>query len=237
MASTNALVDDDAGLTRSARRPPLYGEDSARERATPGLSSRTDVQRPDHAPPDTVILAAARGDRAAAETLLATLLPRMRNLIRYIVRRDHDVDDITQEAVIALLKGLATYRGHGAFVAWADRVVVRATFAVLRKRRQEPHLVLLEPHTLPAAWAPAGDDYLLRRRAVAALDNLPVDQRLAFVLHHVLEMSVPEVAEELGIPFETVRSRLRLARARLRELGWSATEGLAAAAAAREGTA
>jgi RNA polymerase sigma-70 factor (ECF subfamily) len=57
-----------------------------------------------------------------------------------------------------------------------------------------------------------------------ALDTLPFEQRHALVLHHVLEMSVPEVAEEMRAPIETVRSRLRLGRVRLRELLSPSTE-------------
>jgi RNA polymerase sigma-70 factor (ECF subfamily) len=51
---------------------------------------------------------------------------------------------------------------------------------------------------------------------VQMLDDLPQEQRYVLVLHHALDMTVPEMAEELGIPIETVRSRLRLAKARLR---------------------
>jgi RNA polymerase sigma-70 factor (ECF subfamily) len=67
------------------------------------------------------------------------------------------------------------------------------------------------------------DEYADRRRAVAILDALPPEQRHAVVMHHVLGMSVPEIARELGIPAETVRSRLRLARTRLRDLGMNVT--------------
>src|SRR6185295_18994630 len=74
-----------------------------------------------------------------------------------------------------------------------------------------------------------GDEYLLRRWAVSVLDELPLPQRHAVVLHHLLDMTVPEICEELGIPRETVRSRLRLARTRLRargvQLGYGSFEG------------
>jgi RNA polymerase sigma-70 factor, ECF subfamily len=55
---------------------------------------------------------------------------------------------------------------------------------------------------------------------VAALDRLPEPQRHAMVLHHVLEMNVREIGLELGVSPETVRSRLRLARAKLRASGF-----------------
>jgi RNA polymerase sigma-70 factor (ECF subfamily) len=56
---------------------------------------------------------------------------------------------------------------------------------------------------------------------VRLLDRLPLEQRHALVLHHVLEMTVSEIAKELDTPVETVRSRLRLARNKLREFGFA----------------
>src|SRR3569623_2115614 len=130
--------------------------------------------------------AAASGDRAAAEVLCRELLPRVRNLVRYLVRGDSHVDDIAQEALIAVLRGLGTYRGDGKFESWVDRIVARRTFALLRE-------------------------------LAAALDKLPADQRESLVLHFAVGMTVPEIAEAVAAPFETVRSRLRLGKAALRE--------------------
>lgn len=71
---------------------------------------------------------------------------------------------------------------------------------------------------LHAVRSPDGppDEYVARRRAVRMLDTLSDEQRRAVVLHHVVGLSVPEVAEELSIPFETARSRLRLGMGKLR---------------------
>src|ERR1043165_10300392 len=80
---------------------------------------------------------AAPGDRAAAQSLCRELLPRVRNLVRYLVRGDARVDDVAQEALIAVLKGLTTYRGEGKFESWVDRTVARSTFATLRRLRAE----------------------------------------------------------------------------------------------------
>ncbi|MEM9490180.1 MAG: sigma factor, partial [Myxococcota bacterium] len=71
------------------------------------------------------VAAAAAGDRQAMQAVLTELLPRARNLIRYLVRGDQEVDDIAQEALIALVRGIATYRGEGKLTSWADRVVAR----------------------------------------------------------------------------------------------------------------
>ncbi len=167
------------------------------------------------------IRAAIEGRRDAAQSLLMELLPRVRNLVRYSVRRDSEVDDITQEALVAILRGLPSYRGEGAFASWADRVVVRVTFAASKRARAERwHLGTeedMELASLPSEEA-LPDDFLLRRQMVKLLEQLSPDQRRALLLHHVMGMSVPEMAEELEVPFETVRSRLRMGRAHLRQL-------------------
>lgn len=148
------------------------------------------------------------------------LLPRVRNLVRYLVRGDTDVEDISQEALIALLHGLPTYRGDGLLSSWADRVVARTTFAWVRRKRDIRASRIDAPTELvavPSEDAPL-DEYLHRQYVVMLLDRLPAEQRNALVLHHVLEMSVPEIAAELGVPLETVRSRLRLGRAAIRAM-------------------
>lgn len=167
------------------------------------------------------IRAAMEGQRDATESLLAELLPRVRTLVRYSVQGESEVDDITQEALVAILRGLPTYRGEGAFVSWADRVVVRVMFAALKRARAERCQVDAET-TEELAEEPAEgaspEDCLFRRQLEKLLEQLSDEQRRALLLHHVMGMSVPEMAEELEVPFETVRSRLRMGRAHLREI-------------------
>lgn len=169
---------------------------------------------------DPRVTAAAAGDRRAAHDLLTELLPRIRNLIRYLIRRDQDVDDIAQEALIALARGFGTYRGEGKLTSWVDRVVVRVTFNHLKRARKHtdartdlgPDLSLVPNSDEPP------DRYAARRQRVAMLDRLPDDQRQALVLHFVLGMTVPEIGRELSVPDETVRSRLRLGKKKMRAL-------------------
>ncbi len=165
---------------------------------------------------DPRIAAAAGGDRGAAQSLCCELLPRVRNLVRYLVRGDARVDDVAQEALIAVLRGLATYRGDGRFEAWVDRVVARSTFATLRRLRAETQPGaedVAERERDPIESSP----YEERRELAAALDRLPHDQRQALILHFSVGMTVSEISQAVAAPFETVRSRLRLAKAALRD--------------------
>lgn len=120
---------------------------------------------------------------------------------------------------MTILRGLRTYRGDGAFRSWSDRVVARCVFAA-RKRGSAEVATDLEPgapnELSRSSETPTGDAYCERREMAAHLDTLPEAQRSALVLHYVLGLTVPEVADELGVPAETVRSRLRLGKGQLR---------------------
>lgn len=168
---------------------------------------------------DPTVAAAAAGDRGAAEALCRSLLPRVRNLVRYLLRGDARVDDVAQEALIAVLRGLSSFRGAGAFESWVDRVVARTTFSVIRRIRAETPLGVtpVDGDARVVDRATFGEGYALRRELAEALDRLPHEQRDALVLHFALEMTVPEIAEVAAAPIETVRSRLRLGKAALRE--------------------
>jgi RNA polymerase sigma-70 factor (ECF subfamily) len=169
--------------------------------------------------PDPRVAQAAAGDRAAAHALLIEMLPRVRNLVRYLLWGDADVDDVAQLVLIELLRSFHTYRGEGALSSWADRITTRVALRHVRKRRNDERQ---RNSIAPELYAVGlddnqADDYTLRRQAVRCLDDLPDDQRQVLVLHHVVGLSVPELAAELEIPFETARSRLRLGMHKLRD--------------------
>lgn len=172
--------------------------------------------------------AAARGDRAAAERLARALLPRVRNLVRYLVRGDDEVDDIAQMALIDVLQGVGTFRGDAPVERWADRIVARATFRQLKRSRVRLARETLETEPRdPAAPTDAEQRYLSRRAAARVLDRLPEAQRVAVVLHHAAGFSVPEIADMEGVSPDTIKSRIRLGVGKLR-----ATVGPEAAAEA-----
>jgi RNA polymerase sigma-70 factor (ECF subfamily) len=165
-----------------------------------------------------LVESAARGDRRAAEQLLRALLPRVRNLVRYFVRGDAEVDDLAQESLVTILRSLGSFRGEGNVTSWADRIVVRTVFSHLRRTRKSRKVqVEYTPDVMPVSPNESAQRFLSRREAMRALDALPDEQRDVLVMHHVLGMSAREISEELDAPFETVRSRLRLGMARLRD--------------------
>lgn len=167
--------------------------------------------------PDPRVALAAQGDRQAAQALLSELLPRVRNLVRYLMWSDADADDVVQVVLVELLKSFGSYRGEGSLTAFTDRITVRVALHHVRKRRTEKARISpLSPELHLVNQSEGPDDYTLRRQTARYLDQLPEEQRQAVVLHHVIGQSVPELAETLEVPFETARSRLRLGMEKLR---------------------
>lgn len=150
---------------------------------------------------------AQHGDRRAREALGAHLLKRMRRIARGRCR-SVDVDDAAQVAVCEVLRSLSNFRAEGPFDAWADRIGRRHIARHAARARREPPIGERE-----ASHFPTPEHHLDARRLCA---GLPSVQAESFVLHHGSGWSVPELALELGVSVETVRSRLRLARRRLR---------------------
>lgn len=169
----------------------------------------------------------ATGDPEAAGTLVRRLLPRTRNLVRYLTRGDSEVEDLTHNALLEVLAATKGFAGRAPLEGWSDRIVVRSVKRRLQARSREE--TRRREHGV-ALRALRGDDaptvgYAARRDLARALDELSLPQREALVMRHSLGMSVKEVAAETGVSFDTAKSRLRLGMNKLRELMGVGGEG------------
>ena len=167
--------------------------------------------------------AATGGHRGALDTLLRRHHDRIHALCRRITGNDADALDATQEALIAIVRGLPRFDGRAAFSTWAYRIATNACLDELRRRRRRPEPVLADLDR-DAGWADTGPDLdgAVADRLVidAALAQLPADFRAAVVLRDLCRLDYAEIAEVLDIPPGTVRSRIARGRAVLaRHLG------------------
>lgn len=167
--------------------------------------------------------AAGSGDRAALEALLARHVDRVHAVCRRICGPD-DALDATQDALIAITRSIAYFDGRSAFTTWMHRVATNAALDELRRRKRRPDPVAPDANSRVAVArsSRSGDP----ERAVdridldAALAKIPEEFRIAVVLRDVADLDYAEIAESLGIPIGTVRSRIARGRAALaRELG------------------
>jgi RNA polymerase sigma-70 factor, ECF subfamily len=139
---------------------------------------------------------------------------------RRLAGNDADARDATQEALIAIVRGLPRFDGRSAFTTWAHRVATNACLDELRRRGRRP-VPGFDP-TLAEAGGVVRDDApglatgsADRLDIDAALRELPEEFRAPVVLRDQLGMDYAEIAQVLDIPPGTVRSRIARGRAAL----------------------
>ncbi|MDP8988165.1 MAG: sigma-70 family RNA polymerase sigma factor [Actinomycetota bacterium] len=130
-----------------------------------------------------------------------------------------DAQDLVQEVLLRVRRGLAAYR-PGSMEGWLSRITTNAFLDEVRRRRRHPTESLPgEPGPALASPDAAGDlaASALPEDLQAALRALPEDFRVAVVLCDVVGLPYAEIAEHLGVPVGTVRSRIHRGRRALRE--------------------
>ncbi len=179
---------------------------------------RTDLRRLGD---EQLVELAAAGDGPALEELLGRHRGRLHAVCRRVCHDPDEAEDALQDALVAITRGLPGFRGGSSFSTWASRIATNRCLDELRRRSRRPEPV--EPHAerlVRAAPEAAAPDTTAVRSAdrdllIEALARLPEDQRDVVVLRDVLDLDYSGIAEELGVPIGTVRSRLARGRARL----------------------
>jgi RNA polymerase sigma-70 factor (ECF subfamily) len=160
---------------------------------------------------------AAGGDRRALELLLTRHADRIHAVCRRVVTHREDALDATQEAMIAVARGITRFDGRAAFTTWLYRVATNAALDEIRRRGRRPRPAddLLADHVAPG---PTTEERVGARIDIdAALGTLPDEFRVAVVLRDLCDLDYAEIAEVLGVPPGTVRSRIARGRAELAE--------------------
>lgn len=170
-----------------------------------------------------VAQAAASGDADAAATLVLQLGGGMLRVIRKVFGAGYaDIDDVAQEATLALLSALTTFRGESSVSHFANRVTLLTALGARRKtralmRKAEEDAKPLDDVATSAA-SPHEEMLSLRRRQLVRelLDELSEPVAEAMALHFMLGHSVDEIADDLEVSPHTIWSRLRLGKQALR---------------------
>jgi len=167
---------------------------------------------------DGDLVAAVRaGGRQELEILLDRHYDRVATIARRLLVNRADAEDATQQALIAVARGLPTFDGRSALSTWVHRVAVNACLDELRRRDRRPRPVA--PEDLPTSHATGEVDLAISQIDLdAALERLPADFRIAVVLRDVCDLDYDEIATALGVPPGTVRSRISRGRRLLRDL-------------------
>jgi RNA polymerase sigma-70 factor (sigma-E family) len=157
---------------------------------------------------------AMQGDHDAFAALVSQATNRLFALACLILRDSDRAADATQDAFVRAWRELPKLRDADRFDAWLRRLVVNACYDEARRvrRRAEVSLVsMADRSVVDSVSAMAESD-----RVERAFRRLPFDQRTALLLQHYLDLSQTEIAETLGIPLGTVKSRIRHGLAAMR---------------------
>ena len=157
---------------------------------------------------------ARRGDREAFGELAAGEVNRLNAIARLILRDADLAEDATQEALVRCWRQLPKLRDVDRFDGWLYRILVNAAMSEIHRRRR------FDVAVESVAGEPAVEDRTAELADREALERgfgrLSVDHRAVVVLHHYVGLPLPEVAEALGIPPGTAKSRLHYGMAALR---------------------
>lgn len=163
----------------------------------------------------TLVDQAKRGDEEAFDALARMVGDRCM-AIAYRILRDADLaDDAVQAALITAWRELRALRDPDRFEPWLHRILTNECYAEARRRTRwsaEIRILPVDREQDSGGILTVNDRDQLDR----AFRRLTLEQRAVLVFHHYLDLTVVEVAERLGIPSGTVKSRLHHATTALR---------------------
>jgi RNA polymerase sigma factor (sigma-70 family) len=156
-----------------------------------------------------LVEAARSGDHEAFEVLASAAVDRLYGIARLVLGDAHQAEDAVQDALVRAWQGLPELRDPERWEAWLRRLIVNACADQGRRRVRQSAEVRM------ARFDPAASDDVRSVDDHDQLDRgfrrLKPDQRAAVVLHYYLGLSVPEVAESLGVPVGTAKSKIHYA--------------------------
>lgn len=170
-----------------------------------------------------------KGDQIAFEQLIEKYETKVFHLAMRFTKNEEDAEEVLQDVFMTLHRKLELFQGKSAFSSWLYRIVVNAAFMKLRKRRQQPAVLLedLAPHTREKALD--GEFYQenhvekftqneeIKSVLLSAVNRLPEQYRSVFVMRDVNGFSNQETSEVLGLSVPAIKSRLHRSRLMLRK--------------------
>ena len=158
---------------------------------------------------------ARAGERDAVDQLLRLHYDAVHAVCHRMVLSRESADDAVQNALIAIVRGLPRFDGRSNLSTWIYRIATNAAIDEIRRVRRapssaDPAVITANERPNPGSDATADlADHLDQSSTVAAaLAKVPHDFRVALVLRYVADLDYAEIAEVLGVPVGTVRSRL-----------------------------
>lgn len=159
------------------------------------------------------------GDGLAFREVFRSHRGDVARLVQRMTGRPGDLEDLVQEVFLQVYRSIKDFRGQSRFSTWLYRVTVNVVLMQRRAAHSRPVLQEATDDSFGADIRELPDDQVARGRRVAAfyrlLDRMSDKKRAVFVLHELEGLSPVEVAQVVGAPVLTVRTRLFYARREL----------------------
>ena len=166
-----------------------------------------------------LIAAVLAGDTTAFTVLVRRYRDQYTRFAMRMLGTREDADEVLQDAFLRAYKALGQCSDRERFGAWLYQIVAnQCRTRATRRGRYERRFIRDETVIDETANDHPADDRALRDEIQHALDQLPAEQREAFVLKHVEDLSYEEIAEITGAGISALKMRVKRACERLREL-------------------
>ena len=143
-------------------------------------------------------------------------IDRAYRLAGFILGDAREAEDATQDALARAWRQRSSLRSLDSAQAWFDRILVNICRDRLRQRRPRVRWAAAIDEASPSPAADPFAAFLARDAVLRAMSGLPVDQRIVLVLRYWADLPIDSIADRLGIPVGTVKSRLHYALRQLR---------------------
>jgi RNA polymerase sigma factor, sigma-70 family len=172
--------------------------------------------------PDSLIEQCLAGDQAAWEQIVRQNWRKVFNVAYKFVGRHDEAEDLTQDIFLKIFKALKTFDRRANFQTWIISISRNLCIDHYRSVRKERQTIArdvdasdLQPATTDRGPYASAEHQDLRAQLRQALATLPITLRTAVVLRDLQELSYQEIADRLGLPEGTVKSRINRGRIEL----------------------
>lgn len=174
----------------------------------------------DHA----LIAECCAGDKQAFNVLILRHQNSVSTLATRLLGNHREAQDVTQDTFLRAYERIEEFRGEAKFSTWLYRICHNLCLSSLRRKKNDPITDAgddILPEELPDPRSSLPDQVLMRKERQTlvkqALSHMTQEFREVLVLHHTIHLSYEEIAELLGLPVGTVRSRLYRGREEIKE--------------------
>lgn len=197
-----------------------HSADSGAESEEAGDPDETSGSGADvNAPADNVrtwVEAAQDGDMGAFRQLYERFLPYVRRHVGRLMGPDEEVDDVVQEVFVEVYESLSDFEFRSKFKTWLYRVARNVAISHMRGQKETVDLGDLRPLRADARTLSKIEARDQVRSLYTVLEQCKPESREAFLLHEVEEMKLREIAELTDTSINTIASRVRRTREKLR---------------------